>query len=359
MQNESVSLSFTEGSSDKVYFAQLEAKDAGYVVNFSYGRRGSTLTSGTKTASPVPYEKAKKVFDALVRDKRAKGYTDGEAGTPFSGSELAGRVSGLQVQLSNAITEAEAESLINSADWVAQEKHDGERRPVRFGTDQPIGVNKKGLIVALPTSVVSALEQLNMDAGRTTLDAELIGEVLHVFDVIELYDADLREQPLGARLDILEGLPFNTAIRLVPTARSTAEKRALFDRVRRDNGEGVVFKRLGTVYSAGKPASGGDVRKFKFTADATVRVKGANEGKRSVVMELQDDAGIWIEVGSVTIPPSVPVPVSGALIDVQYLYAFPTPGSLFQPTFKAVRSDQSEGDCQVSQLKFKPTAEAA
>ncbi len=105
-----------------------------------------------------------------------------------------------------------------------------------------------------------------MDAGQTTLDAGLIGDVLHVFDVLELYDADLRGQPLGARLEVLETLPFNPHVRLVPTARTTAEKIALFERVRRDNGEGVVLKRVGTVYAPGRPASYGDSRKFKFIA---------------------------------------------------------------------------------------------
>ena len=48
-----VSLYYREGGSDKVYQAAIEPKEGGYVVNFAYGRRGSTLTSGTKTSAPV------------------------------------------------------------------------------------------------------------------------------------------------------------------------------------------------------------------------------------------------------------------------------------------------------------------
>lgn len=287
-----------------------------------------------------------------------KGYTAADGGTPFSGTENAGRVSGIQVQLSNAISESEAQALIHDPNWVAQEKLDGERRPVRFGNVEPMGVNKKGLTVALPSVTAEAIKQLGMDAGQTTLDAELIGEVLHVFDVLELYDADLREQPLGARLEVLETLPFNPRVRLVPTARTTAEKIALFERVRRENGEGVVFKRVGTVYAPGRPASYGDSRKFKFVAEATVRVARANEGKRSVVMEVQDDNGVWVEIGSVTIPPSEPIPSAGQLIECGYLYAYPG-GALFQPVFKSLRPDQDEGDCVLSQLKFKSASAAA
>lgn len=359
MQNESISLAFTQGGSDKVYHAQLEAKGDGYTVNFSYGRRGSTLTSGTKTAAPVPYAKAKKLYDSLVREKTGKGYTESGGGAPFAGTDNAGRVSGIQVQLSNAITESEALSLIHDPNWVAQEKANGERRPVRFGVGDPIGVNKKGLTVALPSTTAAALQQLNMDAGQTTLDAELIGDVLHVFDVLELYDADLRGNPLGARLDVLEALPFNGHVRLMPTARSTAEKLALFERVQREQGEGLVFKRLGTIYSPGRPNSYGDSRKFKFVAEATVRTARVNDGKRSVVMELQDAEGNWIEVGSVTIPPSASIPAIGELFECAYLYAYPNGGALFQPVYKGPRPDQDEGDCVLSQLKFKPSAAAA
>ena len=44
---ESITLYFREGSSDKVYSASIDPKDGGHVVNFAYGRRGSTLNTGT------------------------------------------------------------------------------------------------------------------------------------------------------------------------------------------------------------------------------------------------------------------------------------------------------------------------
>jgi len=74
MQTENITLFFKQERADKVYKAALEEKDSQYIVNFAYGRRGSTLKTGTKTQTPVPYEKAKKIYDKLVRDKSAKGY---------------------------------------------------------------------------------------------------------------------------------------------------------------------------------------------------------------------------------------------------------------------------------------------
>ena len=72
---ERMSLYYRQGSSDKVYHAQLDQVDGGFVVNFQFGRRGSTLQSGTKTPVPVPYDRAKKVYDKLVAEKKGKGYT--------------------------------------------------------------------------------------------------------------------------------------------------------------------------------------------------------------------------------------------------------------------------------------------
>ena len=69
------SLYFTNGSSDKEYHARIEEKDGGFVVNFAYGRRGASLTTGTKTQTPVAYDKALAIFDKLVREKMSKGYS--------------------------------------------------------------------------------------------------------------------------------------------------------------------------------------------------------------------------------------------------------------------------------------------
>ena len=38
-----VTLYYREGSSDKVYQVSLEPKGDGFIVNFAFGRRGSTL----------------------------------------------------------------------------------------------------------------------------------------------------------------------------------------------------------------------------------------------------------------------------------------------------------------------------
>lgn len=70
-------LLYHEGTSDKIYEVDLcqTAADR-YVVNFRYGRRGSKLKEGVKTAQPVAPDEAQQVFDKLVSSKTKKGYRD-------------------------------------------------------------------------------------------------------------------------------------------------------------------------------------------------------------------------------------------------------------------------------------------
>ena len=82
-QSETTTLYYREGASDKVYQASLESVDDLFLVNFAYGRRGATMNTGTKTNNPVGYEEAKRIYDKLIREKKAKGYTGGPDGTPY------------------------------------------------------------------------------------------------------------------------------------------------------------------------------------------------------------------------------------------------------------------------------------
>ena len=92
MSNEEVALSFTEGGSDKIYQAQLTEVSNGFTVTFQYVRRGKPLRDGTKTESPVAYEKAKKIYDKLVLSKTSKGYIPIECNVTFAGTDKAGEI---------------------------------------------------------------------------------------------------------------------------------------------------------------------------------------------------------------------------------------------------------------------------
>ncbi|MBD1881816.1 HEAT repeat domain-containing protein [Coleofasciculus sp. FACHB-T130] len=74
-------LLYQAGSSDKVYEVDLcKTGENRYLVNFRYGRRGTTLKEGTKTVQAVPLAQAQRVFDKLIDSQIQKGYRDVTAG---------------------------------------------------------------------------------------------------------------------------------------------------------------------------------------------------------------------------------------------------------------------------------------
>jgi bifunctional non-homologous end joining protein LigD len=350
--SKSITLYFREGSSDKVYQACLQPKGAGFVVNFAFGRRGSTLQTGTKTAKPVDYQAALKVYDKLVREKMAKGYTPGQDGTPYQGTEREALATGIFPQLLNPIDQNQAEQLIADNNWWMQEKFDGKRILIRKDGDQVIGINRKGLVVALPQPVV---EQAQIIGGRQWLmDGEAVGDAYFAFDLLEEDGGDLRTEPYSRRLDALVAIvpcEGRSVIRTRATATRTAQKREMLSALCRLKAEGVVFKRHASPYTPGRPASGGDQLKLKFTATASCIVANVNGTKRSVALVLLDGRK-RVAVGNVTVPANKPIPKAGSVIEVRYLYAYPA-GSLFQPVCLGQRDDVGPDACTISQLKYK------
>jgi len=344
MQSES--LYYREGSSDKVYHVQLQAEGQAYVVNFQYGRRGSSLQSDTKTRNPVSLEQAQAIFDRVIKEKRAKGYSTGAAGTPYSGGQAQDVVSGITPALLNTVEEADLEALLEDDAWALQQKLDGRRLMARVSASGVEGINRRGLLVALSETVARALQNL---PGEFILDGEVIGDTYHVFDLLEQAGVDLR--PLGflARHHRLQLLLATCSpdLKTVPAFCGTALKRSTLAALKLGLAEGVVFKRSSASYAPGRPASGGSQLKFKFTKTLSAVVESHNP-QRSVNLMLAGN----LPLGSVTIPPNFEIPEAGAVVEVRYLYAFPG-GALCQPLFLGQRDDTLASECGADQLVFK------
>ncbi len=347
----STRLFYRDGSSDKEYHAAINAVDGGFTVTFAYGRRGSALSAGTKTTAPVTLERATQIYDKLLAEKTAKGYTPAGAGTRFAGTDYEQRVSGLVPQLLNSIGEEEAGRLLADEAWCLQEKFDGRRIMVAVRGGVAEGSNHKGLCVALPQEIADSL----MHLPDCELDGELLGGEYVGFDLLKLDATDLRTSPYRVREEVLRDRlrpGFGPGVRVADTAWGTAEKQALYQKIADAGGEGVVFKKANAPSVAGRPASGGAQVKCKFYATCTCLVAAQND-QRSVRLSLWDAAGKPVGVGSVTIPPNKTIPPVGALVEVRYLYAYPG-GSLYQAAYLGERDDLDAADCVLAQLKYKP-----
>jgi bifunctional non-homologous end joining protein LigD len=344
-----VTLYYREGSSDKVYQARIEPVGKLFAVQFAYGRRGSTMTTGTKTSTPVDYDTAKKIFTKLVNEKKAKGYTEGEDGTPYQHTDK--QPSGILPQLLNPIEEADVERFLRDDDYCAQEKMDGHHKLVRKVGDNIEGINKKGLITGLPETVTT---ELRIVPGSFVTDGEQIGDDYHVFDLLEWNTENLQPMPYRQRraylMELLAGSLLHH-VRLVGTAFTTEQKTELWERLRREKREGIVFKRLDAPHAPGKPNNGGPQLKFKFVATVSAIVAKINQ-KRSVEVGLFNGRSL-VSCGNVTIPANHQIPKVGDVVEVRYLYAYRESLALYQPVYLGPRDDVEPGECIVQQLKFK------
>ena len=353
---ERVTLYFRQGGSDKVYHAALEPSGGGFTVNFAFGRRGSTLQTGTKTLSPVSHDAARKIYDKLIKEKTAKGYTPGEDGTPYRQNERQDRVTGILPQLLNPIEESEAGKYLTDDRWWMQEKFDGKRLLIRKDGRDITAINRSGLAVGLPQNIADAVAQVR--AGQCILDGEAVGDVYHAFDLLERGEMDMRPSPYSTRfwamVDLVDSVA-SDAVRFASTAVGLRDKQSMLEQMRRAKKEGVVFKARHAAHTPGRPASGGSQLKLKFYATASCIVAAANSGKRSVALELIEGAK-HVGVGNVTVPAHQPIPTPGQVVEVRYLYAYPG-GSLYQPLLLGVRDDVDREDCRLDQLKYRAIGE--
>lgn len=364
----SIALFFQEGSSDKVYNAQIVKDGDGFSVFVQWGRRSAKLSEGRK-AVQVPLEKAEKVFDKLVRDKTSKGYAAitqdvkpaPEAPPQGEGSGTKAKGVGRErleqtAQLLNFVEPEVAERLLADDGVVAQQKFDGMRLLVHVG-ERIVGTNRNGEVVKLDASVQAAVAAFE---GSAVLDGEFLDrdpKIYWLFDLLELDGKSIRNECYADRLKKLEAACTGKdgVLRVVPTARSEAEKRAMFGALNKASAEGIVFKKADAPYMPGRPASGGAQLKLKFVKSADVVIT-ENAGNAYLMAVYDGDQQQLVgkcfagttnesraEIDRLLAEKKRPI------AEVRYLYATDSL-NLYQPVFVRLRTDKTEKQCLIDQL---------
>ena len=353
-------LEYRQGGSDKVYTAEIEENQGRYSVKVRYGRRGGAVVAGFRTDQPTTLNEASDIYAKTVKQKLAKGYvvknTYTLEDTPLSTlgdvvqavEKHAESVASFKTPcvLLNAISENEAVFLLSDDNWVAQEKFDGVRLILSSKGQSVVGYNRKGKPTYVPEELAGSIAGTNC-----VLDGELIGNTYYAFDCIDFDGLEALEFPLLARQSALLDLTLGPAIQVVQCAISPSDKLALWNRLKKQDAEGIVFKRHNAKYTSGRPASGGHYLKHKFYKTASCLVTTINQ-QRSVGLSLIGGGAKVISVGNVTIPPNSEVPKLDDIVEVRYLYAF-LGGSLYQPTYLGCRTDIALEDCTMEQLVYK------
>lgn len=362
---QSTSLYFKDSTSDKVYNITLEEADGGYVVNCSWGRRGSALQSATQTKSPVSIDKAITIYQKKITEKTSKGYMP----TADLGRTLGNSITVPDTDkpfepicnLLNPINEYQLKQLLIDDSWIMQEKMDGVRMILTRKGDSITAVSRTGREATIPQEVTDTL--IKTSVQNYIIDGELVGNVYHVFDLLRLQAMDFAakntfEERYEALVELLNGID-DTNVKVVKTY-SGKEKAPAFECLK--SAEGVVFKSKNAFYKAGRPASGGGYLKYKFYKSCSAVVKGIND-KRSVTLGLIEDlpehgsefviGRKLISVGNCTIPVNYDFPQLGDIVEIKYLYARKPSNALYQPSYLGKRTDIQLKDVLLSQLIYK------
>ena len=111
-----------------------------------------------------------------------------------------------------------------------------------------------------------------------------------MFDMLRHENNEIYNWPFKKRYNELSKLQFGKHIILAPLAVGVTAKKKLFDTLKSQGKEGIVFKNLTAPYKAGRPASGGTQLKKKFWESATCEVSKINQ-KRSIGVKVLNNSG--------------------------------------------------------------------
>jgi len=259
-------------------------------------------------------------------------------------------------QLAMSVNPNKLNKYADDDKYFFEQKLDGVRLVIVVDNGNVIGWNRSGNQITLGPILIEALERLN---GRWVFDGEWIGETMWCFDVPELNGAGKNistDNPYHQRREVLEAIApilesqTQNAFRLLPTYRTSDEKKKLVAMCKSNNAEGIMVKQKDARYWKGKRSPDCLKAKFVETVDCIV-TKVGREGKRSVAIALFDGAKL-IDVGACTVTDKILATVKvGDVIEVKYLYAT-AERKVYQPSFLKIRDDRTPESCMIEQLKF-------
>ena len=377
---ESVSLHYTDGGrSDKVYNIEIEQVGPNQFDVTGYnGKRGGTLTPRKQNDSPVSLAEAQRLFAKLEREKvnhrttpyvvvSRNGTTTTTTARPSNPSPPAHETTGFVANHPKKISEDEALRLLKNGDYVVEQKCDGEFMAVLYRHNRVTASNKRGNGIPVPPTLATAIRQLATLACCETLGlaGEYLNSTLHIFTVWEKNGTSLMTLPQHLRIAVKEKLEQvltdhltasttkrSASLKFVYTAKTQSDKTALYETIKANAGEGVVFKHRESDVS------------FKYKLYETTEVLVVANSKRSAECFAYHE-GTLTSLGSVTIPnDSTHQEIKEAnlrqqpiVASVKYLYLSappaigPTCGQLTQASFLRFRPDFDEQSCVTTELK--------
>ena len=250
------------------------------------------------------------------------------------------------------------EDKIVNPDWVIEQKLDGVRAMafVSNGTvEWYTGRGKRSPLksTAVKTEQVTAI--LSQLRGSWVFDGEFIRDTFHIFDM-PFAENDPPEYNIGPDSPFEQrrrhlGFIYHRVlksqyVKLVPQARTEEEKRTLVANCQAQAVEGVMLKKLDSVYNCGGFCSGILKAKFTKTVDCVVMARNVG-GKENAQLGVYDN-GVLTYCGMVSMLGKGEAEI-GDVLEVKYLYGT-NDYILYQPRVIKRRDDKAATDCLLNQI---------
>jgi hypothetical protein len=291
----------------------------------------------------------------------------------------------------HAVDVTDVDNLVNDKNLVFQQKFDGTRALCVITTEMGAGpdelliqiefLSRSGAPLkhtaatqhlgpirsALALHVLELWQDRQIGAGtEIVLDGELMidtGEFV-LFDMPYMYgDVNVDWGYLNRYSSLMAYFnDVDRPVRVSSLAQTSEEKRALYEAVVANNGEGVMAKHISSPYDEGKRVKHSMKCKFWQTADVVVMdFYRGRDGKNAAGEPTGSETG-WIKFGvygedgelvhkgrcSIIGKPEV---WKGAVIEVKYL-CVGAGGALVQPTMLRNREDRTPESCTLEQFEI-------
>jgi ATP-dependent DNA ligase len=245
--------------------------------------------------------------------------------------------------------------FLNDANWVWQEKWNGDRRLITKNGDEICDYNRNGEKgKGLSPEVIAALRAHPLD--KFIIDTEFVSafNVLIVFDVLQFGENIIVGEQYRTRLQVLNTMfTKGTFVQPIETAFTAEEKTALVKRLLAECAEGFCIKDLNAPY---RPADN-NVRynyrmKFWKTLDAVV----IGDSTKVVDGKLRDSVRLGLYLPDGTLKDICGATKKsrynlkpGDVVEVKYLYGTGTL-DIVQIDILHLRDDKAASLCTVDQI---------
>jgi ATP-dependent DNA ligase len=263
-------------------------------------------------------------------------------------------------------------AAMDSDDWCAQFKYDGDRVVIEIDNGEIRVLNRQGQAKVRNVGPAHLSPFSALHSGRWVIDGEVVGRTLVCFDLVVATDGvhtwaresttfPDRHHALVTLAEVL-GIPAVAAaaegspVVLAPIAVTAQTKADMLAAAVTEQREGIVLRHRGGTYESGRRST--TLVKHKLIRDADVVVTALHPVKDSAELSVHDAAGNLVQVGTASTIGRGAVEI-GQVWVVTFLYVSnPEHPRMVQPRLIRRRHDKAPAECLLDQFADAGTNKA-